>query len=124
MTCVSTHWSSRSCGSLDMVKDLVCHAVVLAHHHFLELPLAVTFSIRSAGDPHLTIVVLRQPSRAGGEALRADVVDGVLVLLTGLQVWSMVLREVREELRAVGEAHGASDASASRYVTSSSEPNA
>eukprot|EP00931_Biecheleriopsis_adriatica_P104892 TRINITY_DN79507_c0_g1_i1.p1 TRINITY_DN79507_c0_g1~~TRINITY_DN79507_c0_g1_i1.p1 ORF type:complete len:111 (-),score=10.76 TRINITY_DN79507_c0_g1_i1:28-360(-) len=91
--------------SLHVVENLMRHTVILAHHHFLKLTLAVALSIRTASNAKLAVVVLRQPARTGSEALRSDIVNWVLVLFPRLQVGRMVLWEVREELRAVGERH-------------------
>merc|ERR1740123_2584629 len=89
-----------------MCANSSCDAVVLALGQLLELALAVAPAVGPEADALHALVVLREPGGAVHQALGLQLVQRVLELLTGLQVRRMVLREVLEEGRAVGEAHG------------------
>eukprot|EP00404_Azadinium_spinosum_P018279 CAMPEP_0180498546 /NCGR_PEP_ID=MMETSP1036_2-20121128/43394_1 /TAXON_ID=632150 /ORGANISM="Azadinium spinosum, Strain 3D9" /LENGTH=129 /DNA_ID=CAMNT_0022507189 /DNA_START=29 /DNA_END=415 /DNA_ORIENTATION=- len=91
--------------SLHMGEKLVRHAVILALGQLLELALAIALPVGAHADPLHTLVVLMEPGMAMTEAPRTDLVERVLVLLAMLQMRGMVLREMLEEGRAVGERH-------------------
>merc|ERR1719336_1704431 len=81
--------------------------MVLALRKLFKLSFAVALAVGAEADPGDALVVLRHPRGAMNQAPRTDLVERVLQLLARLQVRGVVLREVLEERRAVGEAHGA-----------------
>ena len=98
--------STGASPSLDVMEDLMRDAVVLAHGQLFKLPPAIALAVGAHADAFDTGVVLLKPIRTARQATRFDLIQRVFVLLARLEVGRMVLREVQEELGAVGEAHG------------------
>mmetsp|Transcript_34722 Transcript_34722/g.68531 ORF Transcript_34722/g.68531 Transcript_34722/m.68531 type:complete len:159 (+) Transcript_34722:71-547(+) len=96
--------SRRKC-SFEVSEELVSNAVVLALRKLLILALAVALSISAHADASDALVVLHEPRMALREAFWLQLVKLIFDLLSMLQVWGMVLREMLEERWAVGEAH-------------------
>eukprot|EP00413_Alexandrium_margalefii_P045927 CAMPEP_0204604690 /NCGR_PEP_ID=MMETSP0661-20131031/58024_1 /ASSEMBLY_ACC=CAM_ASM_000606 /TAXON_ID=109239 /ORGANISM="Alexandrium margalefi, Strain AMGDE01CS-322" /LENGTH=141 /DNA_ID=CAMNT_0051615873 /DNA_START=62 /DNA_END=485 /DNA_ORIENTATION=- len=90
---------------IDVRKELMGDAMVLALGQLFELTLAIPLAVGAAADPRDALVVLEEPRVARGEALWLELVQHVLHLLGVLEVRRVVLGEVLEEGRAVREAH-------------------